>query len=700
MRNLIQYAGRVISDAPGAAHRLLDGDCLLEMALASDSLAADTLEFDVRSTDLSLSGYTAGQPLTYAYKGELVGTYYIQSVERTGIDTYHFTALSAVGLLMSKTHYGGMYAGQTAERVIKDICAGTGVSVEIKTIFRPYKIYGWLPVATARDNLSQVLFAIGASLKTDANGVLRVTSLYTGPSWVRGPEQCFVGGSVEYGTPVARVIVTEHRWEPGSERTVLFEGAAAAGDIIRFGDPCHALQATGLTILESNCNYAKVAQGTGSIAGIKYVHNMRDIVRSVSGGEGRDITAKDAYLVSAMNSIGVAERLAEYYAHTERVVQDVVWAGEHAGDIVRTAHPYGGETDILLSSADLALSGVLRAKEDGAVGYTPPTPESQVYYDHAVVLTGSGTWTAPEEAELARIVLIGGGQGGPGGYPGGQGRQGGSSTKPEGSGGKIYRKHYGSGGEGGKGADRGGEGGNVYETDLDLVPGQTYTYKCGVGGTGGGSNSQGSRGTHTTFGPYSSASGAPRAGGYTEVVSGKIYARPNTVPGVAGGKGTGSVDPSNWDASIETGNAVYGPDGNRWTPGREGEGQGYASGGFGGGAAVGRNGGTGGKAPGPSTGDGGTGATPVAPEDAAVIGEGGSAGHGGGGGGGNGGSAAPISTIKQGAPGAGGSGGRGGRGGPGGIIIYYSVRQKLKSGRFLARGSTPFFSRKRRIFAV
>ena len=69
---------------------------------------------------------------------------------------------------------------------------------------------------------------------------------------------------------------------------------------------------------------------------------MRDIVRTVSETEGNDVTVKEAYLVSLMNSVGVAERLAGYYANAETITQRAIWAGEHAGDVVRTAHPYGG----------------------------------------------------------------------------------------------------------------------------------------------------------------------------------------------------------------------------------------------------------------------------------------------------------------------------------------------------------------------
>lgn len=705
MRNEIRYAGRVFSDDMDAAHRLLSGDCLLEHSDLSDQLAADALEFDVKSNDASLTACTAGEPLVYRYRGERVGTFYAQSVERTGQDTYHFTALSAVGRLMGKTHYGGMYTGQSAQEVILDICAGTGVPVIIKTAFAGYRLYGWLPVASARDNLAQVLFAIGAALRTDSSGVLRVTSLYTGPSWVRGPERCFVGGSVEHAAPAARVIVTEHKWEPGGETVTLFEGAAGAGDIIRFDEPVHSLRADGFTILESNCNYARVSTGTGTLTGTRYVHSLRDIVRPVPGaGQGKDITVKEAWLVSLMNAVGVAERLAEYYSHRERIVQEAVWAGEHAGDVVRTAHPYGGEAEVLLSSADLALSGVLRAREEGVVGWKPPQPENQVYYDHAEVLSGSGTWTVPEGVTSVTAVLIEPGQGGSGGHPGAAGGAGKSGSFTGSFKELIYCRTAGLAGAGGE-PGAAGTPGKVLQGTLTVTPGQKLAYRCPVGGAGGGAESAGTAGQPTTFGPLSSANGSVLEGGYTDPISKTVYARPGS-PGCKGGKGTGAGSQSIPGWTLVTGDTVV-YNGVEYKPGTTGaSNQGNCSGGYGGGAAAGRNGGNGLNAPtasssGASAGRGGTGAVPVTPPAKTRFGDGGDGGHGGGGGGGGGNSSNMDSRfIGAGSGGAGGAGGTGGQGGPGGILLYYSTPKAIQSGRFLARGNRPFLSRGRRIFAV
>lgn len=702
MNNLITYAGKQFSDDLTATYRITSGDCLLEMSALSDSLAANSLTFDVDSLDTTLTQYTRNDKMVYSYKGQQIGTFYVQSVERIGARLYRFSALSGVGLLMGKTHYGGLYSGETAAEVIADIVAGTGVNVEIKTIFQEYQLYGWLPIATARDNLAQVLFAIGASLRTMANGTLRVTSLYGGVSWVRGAAQCYTGGSVDYGTPIARVIVTEHRWEQGTESTELFNGAANEGDIIRFDEPVHNLSASGFNILESNCNYAKVSAGTGTLTGTLYQHYMRDITQTVSDS-GDDITVSEAYLVSLVNSVGIAERLADYYSNRDVIQQDALWNGQQAGDVVRTAHPYGGTADIFLSSADLTMSGVLKSSEEGLAGYRPPNPESQTYYDYSEVLTGSGEWTVPDGVDNVTAVLIGPGTGGRGGSPGTSDGRYGYGSYQNNFDTTIYYLGGGIAGEGGA-AGTPGSPGKVFQSTMDVAPGQKIAYNCPVGGAGGAANSNGSAGQPTTFGTLSSASGSVLENGYTDPITQKVYAQPGKA-GVKGGRGTGADSTSqNWEL-VQGENVVY--NGVTYRPGSTGKSNaGNCSGGYGGGPAAGANGGNGKDAPTATSrraqvGNGGNGATPVTPPQNSQLGGGGHAGHGGGGAGGQGnGANSAANYLVRGYPGSAGAGGRGGQGGNGCILLYYRKPQSIQSGRFKGRGGQLFFTSGRKIFAV
>ena len=692
MNNLITYAGKQFSDDLTATYRLTSGDCLLEMSALSDSLAANSLTFDVDSLDTTLTQYTRNDKMVYSYKGQQIGTFYVQSVERIGARLYRFSALSGVGLLMGKTHYGGLYSGETAAEVIADIVAGTGVNVEIKTIFQEYQLYGWLPIATARDNLAQVLFAIGASLRTMANGTLRVTSLYGGVSWVRGAAQCYTGGSVDYGTPIARVIVTEHRWEQGTESTELFNGAANEGDIIRFDEPVHNLSASGFNILESNCNYAKVSAGTGTLTGTLYQHYMRDITQTVSDS-GDDITVSEAYLVSLVNSVGIAERLADYYSNRDVIQQDALWNGQQAGDVVRTAHPYGGTADIFLSSADLTMSGVLKSSEEGLAGYRPPNPESQTYYDYSEVLTGSGEWTVPDGVDNVTAVLIGPGTGGQGGYPGEAGTSGSRGSDSD-NWGTYYYLTTGVAGQGGSGGSPGSPG-KVFQGTMDVAPGQKIAYSCSPGGAGGAQSSAGSAGSPTTFGEFSSANGSVPDNGYTDPISHVVYANKGST-GTAGGRGSGADAPS-------LGSPVTnGPNVGGYSPGANGDRNGSVYGGYGGGAAIGSNGGAGTDAPSAiRPGNGGNGANASAPRAKTRIGDGGNGGNGGGGGGGHGsGTNSSAGYPLNGYSGSGGAGSRGGQGGPGGILLYYRKPQSIQSGRFKGRGGQLFFTSGRKIFAV
>ena len=59
--------------------------------------------------------------------------------------------------------------------------------------------------------MSQVLFAIGATIRTDLNGVLRIAALWDGISGNLGLDRMYQGPSVTNAAKVTQVIVTEHQ---------------------------------------------------------------------------------------------------------------------------------------------------------------------------------------------------------------------------------------------------------------------------------------------------------------------------------------------------------------------------------------------------------------------------------------------------------------------------------------------------------
>ncbi|MFB2011942.1 hypothetical protein ACEVJK_14180 [Flintibacter sp. P01028] len=668
--NKIRYLDHVF----GEEDDIKKGNCYLVGTLLGDSLSINTLEFDVESDDSTLTQFKRNDPVIYEHNGKQIGIFYVQNIERIGATTYSFSAVSALGILAEGKHYGGIYTGQTVAEILPGIC-GT-VPYEIKSNLKEIKLYGWLPIASPRDNLAQVLFAIGAVIKTDLGGVLRIESLWDGISGELTQNQMYEGPSVKYNSTVTQVVVTEHQYAEGGEETKLFEGTAQQGDIITFSSPMYELVADGFSILESGANYAKVSGGSGTLKGRAYIHNTREVVRDVSEAAEPNIkTVKDATLVSLVNSTAVAERLANYFQWTETIQAPIVYQGEVPGNRVATWHPYD-KTGVTacLESADINLSNTLKADETLLVGFVPPKASAE-YYDTMELIDEDTTWTVPDGVTSLRVVLIGGGSGGSGGAPGEDGGRGIFGTKGRGKGG--------SGGVKGEA----GAGGKIYQNNITVSPGNAFQVHIGNGGTGGNGGeapTNGSDGGDTTFGELSSLNGSRSENGFYEQTSGITYAKPGEA-GIPGGNGDG--------ANSTAENVIY--KGVTYTPGDTVRGETYegyvASGGGGGGASAGENGkdGTIGRVstqPYATGGDGGDGGTPVNGENATIYGFGGSGGHGGGGGGGGGNcTGAEDRYTWEGAGGSGGMGSNGGNGYKGCVILYYSAPKLTASGPVMDR---------------
>ena len=543
--NTVKYKGellaedeRISTDTPGVLGEYKE--------LRADALEADTLDITVLSESGTIRNFKKNDKVEYFRSGSRVGVYYLQSVTRVGPKLYTLSALSAVGLLIVRPHRGGIYTGQTVAEVVAEICGDIPVLVE--TVYRGIKLYGWLPIASARDSLVQVLFAIGAWLHTDENGTLRVQKLWDGAASIIGPGSVHAANiQVKYLDPVSAVAVTEHQYIAGTEDVTLFEGTAQQGDVIEFDEPAHTLTAEGFTVLESGANYAALSAGTGKLTGKSYVHNRRVITRTVTEGAAENVEEiADATLVSLVNSSAVAQRMAAYYACREQLTVDVNPAAEHAGHVVSLWNEWDKQQTLAcIASRETKISGLLKSRTSALVGFLPQQPESSEYFDERVLLTGSGTWTVPEGVTTYTKVLIGGGQGGKHGGKGEDGKQR-TASWSEG----MYTRYNWSGylpgaiSKGGVGGE-GGIGGKVLvETVNDATPGESIAYSCGAAGAGATTDgAEGENGTATTMGGSSSDSGSSSDIGYTDPVTGEVFAAKGDT-GIAGGDSGGCSDVS------------------------------------------------------------------------------------------------------------------------------------------------------------
>ena len=707
--------------------KLGSGSLHLAMSFLPDSLEPNTLSAEVETESRALLDFNLDDPVTVYHREEQMGIFYLQSVTQIAPNKYALYATSAVGLLIRRCHRGGLYTGQTVAEVLPEIFGP--VPYSIKSNLEGIKLYGWLPYvkppdASARDNLCKILFNIGAIVKTDLDGVIRIEPLWDGIASSIPRGRMGLAASAVRDGKVTAVSVTEHQYVAGTDEEDLFEGTTQSGDEISFDAPMHSLTATGFSILEHGANYAVLSAGSGTLTGKSYIHNTRVVTKTVNNSQIENVQDySDQTLVSLVSSVSVVERLAAYYRCFESIDAPVVYRGEAPGDRILTYHPYDMvSVPACLESADINLSNVLKADEKLLVGYIPPKAAAG-YYDASEVITQEGDWPVPDGVTSLRVVIIGGGQGGWSGLPGNTTENATIVNETtELTGRTSYVTGYPSvaGGAGGSGGE-GGDGGRVYIISLDVTPGQTFHISIGQGGPGGApgeDSSQGSDGTDTTFGGYSSASGASTPGGYTDETTGTVYGAMGQ-SGIPGGAGNGQVyTPGEGWGDVQNGPSVtFG--GKTWSPGENknkdsiadeagswNAGKGYfeatADGGFGGGAAVGANGNPGyaasdGSVYASKTGAsargarGGKGADASPPPAQIQIGHGGLGGNGGGGAGSggtsliensvstslSGGSMNPSRPEKS----PGGAGSAGGKGGPGGVLLFYAKPKPDTSGQ-------------------
>lgn len=743
--NKIVINGDVYTDS-----EIMSGNAFLSNSLACDELTIDTLDASVNNSRLlgtlfkpknadglltsnndllwvmpkirikvtDPDAYQFGDEVIYRHDNKLVGKFYVSDVERTGKDVYTVSCVSAIGLLDATTHYGGIYTGETMETVLADIIGGV-VPCSISPNYQnlsSQRIYGHLPIDTRRNNLHQLLFAMGASVFKNANGDMEIAPLGTGTTETLGPNRIYLDGSVSQDKKAKRAIITEHSYNAydsdreivlyegfvPSETIVTPKGTTIQGAIVRFDGPMHDLSIEGGTLFESNVNYAVIKPSPNcKLVGKAYTHTTKQIIRENSETHSRSVSVQlqdndaivgNATLVSMVNSENVANRVMNYYSSSKKVKAGIVKQDrDKPGMKVKFNDTFGDLVTGYVKSMDINISGTLKAESEVVIDYVPSAIGNN--YNNVMILTQITSAQIPQGVNEILLVLIGGGDGGECGAAGESGTRGNEGA---------------AGGEGGI-AGNGGNGGKVLIKRIQVVPEEYFYFSPGAGGYGGkfGENQglSARAGGASTFSldanekheqiTYSTESEDAESNvlGYSEIFEGKLYAFPGK-PGRAGGRGRDSGDTSDLQPLFSDYEAYPGKTG-AWYQ----RGDAIAYGGGGGGAAfsavsgsqLNQNGKNGQDAYSKTSssihaGTGGDGAdageTFMYSVDWNETGDpdmvqpgagcGGYGGNGGGGGGGGGsGRSSSATTVFNGDGGAGGKGSDGSDGVSGCAIIYY-----------------------------
>ena len=394
--NKIVYNGLVFNDDGTGDGKLLDGSFYVENSLAHDELSVDTLKFTVRyplaePPDDSLVKLPYGTECTYYHDDNLFGKFYHVKSSRLSRFEYQLEFQSSIGLLDDTNHYGGLYSGTYASDIISDVIGGK-IPYTIKPVFSKIKLYGWLPVATRRDNLKQILFACGGCIKRNSEGNAYITTLDTTTPKVIPDSKVFDSGSITYDTDVSSIAVTEHGYVKldNAENKQLFKGELIGSDfttpkgvsvsnasLVTWDNPCYDITVKGTDLIESDVNYAVVnATPTAEVYGKEYLHTESVIHKDKPDYTGKEKIAevKEATLVSLANSGSTAERLMAYYGNANTMNPSIIMDGEKTTDNIQLTNPYGEQSTGFIKSIDGTFGPqITKGDCEIVLNYVPPT---------------------------------------------------------------------------------------------------------------------------------------------------------------------------------------------------------------------------------------------------------------------------------------------------------------------------------------
>lgn len=665
-----------------------------------------------------------GTPVWWYVDNTFYSKGYLKSVDRVSRDGFKITCVSGVGLLDTDTHPGDLYQNASITDVLTSIIGGAFAYTVSAAVQNNARIFGRLPYDTRRNNLHRLLFATGAALMRGDENTDYVIDYLPNTITDVPASRVALQGSVDYQTPSNRVEITEHAFfQTANDPTVtLFDNTSevvADHLLVVFDGAAYNLRTTGtMTINDSGVNYA-VVSGLGTLTGKYYVHTTQiDVLENNPNNDPVRVRRVETNeLVTALNAKNVAKRVLSYYQSAKTVRAKIITDGERCGNLIRFTDSFGDLTQAYLSRQDSVVTTVIGAQCQLVEGFEPGSGGNNFLYRQEI--TASGTWTVPAGVTFIRIALVGGGNGGQGGYDGEEGAykyKGSSVIDPGEPGGEVtriytawddYQGEFACGyANANQRTPAGGNPGNAgqqsktYVIEQAVTPGEIITFNIGVGGSGGVRNGgSGTVGTPTSASSTSIGSVSSNDGiasqGYFDPMTGDVYATPG-LAGVKGGNGGRTTITSLY--GNDGGNGYSGEAVGSYQGGNGGVGQKFtyyisstygdfeckASAGGGGGAAFGASGGAGGNATVSydsssrkiiTSGAGGNGANAF-PHPKPTYGCGGGGGNGGGAGGNCGGVDGyvnewygTVSYKHQG--GTAGRGSVGGAGGDGIAVIYW-----------------------------
>ena len=197
-----------------------------------------------------------------------------------------------------------------------DILDTWNIPFELDKSFNDWELSGYLPIASARECLQQVLFAVGCVADTSRSSVIKIYECKFNIDFdLKG--EIMSSPTFEKNEKVTEVRLTQYEYVMKNTSEQIASGDAVGTVEIPFKSPFTELQLTGGTITKSGANYAIInVTGAYVLTGKPYETNTTVFSKLNPTSSPIDlqniVEVTNATLISSDNSAQILQKLYDY----------------------------------------------------------------------------------------------------------------------------------------------------------------------------------------------------------------------------------------------------------------------------------------------------------------------------------------------------------------------------------------------------
>ena len=345
---------------------------LEEINPISSEIPVNTMEFELKEyRDVNFL-FRKLQPLRLYYGEKLIGLYFINSSNRTGVADYAIECIDALGAIDNYTFMGGLYTSKPAEQLIDEILGPTYRSYILDEDLKSIPVTGYIGICTCREALMQVAFAIGAVIDTSRSNHINITTIDKfDTSKVYTESDAHIGGNSNINSVITSVSITSHSYSlKTSETSQVFKSTLLPGSYsIQNSSPYTNYTIEGGTITDSDVNYVNFSvdkEGEVIISGNGYedaqnVHTLTNSEVSVfSVDNTKSVT--DCTLVNKNNVEEILSRVYNYCMKTDEITNVIILDETKVGDTITIPTVYNETARGVVISNTMSFGNKLRGE--------------------------------------------------------------------------------------------------------------------------------------------------------------------------------------------------------------------------------------------------------------------------------------------------------------------------------------------------